>query len=715
MIADLPYRDGPSTGRFEDVAHAPDDGPARVLSRHVVQNRETDDGVETPLEPGQFVSDDIEALEDEALREIAARPPGREESVCVVDPEIGAVPFSPGHSQRPLAPRETQAAVAATDVEHRVDRVESSEDLHDPVVQAASGRRELPGKRVVELPIELDEARDDGRIHDLLAILSGMGHPHDASTTDLEALSAMLGPALDRIAALENVEPDDLVKVLRRHPRPDGGLYRKSELVAAYQYQVRTQERPADDRLLQRIRMKPVRTLSGVTPVTVLTKPWPCPGKCIFCPTDVRMPKSYLHDEPGAMRAEQHGFDPHEQVRSRIDAFEANGHSAEKIELLVLGGTWSSYPRDYQERFLRRCFDAMNERASNSMAEAHAWNETTRRRNVGMVLETRPDHVDADEIRWLRSLGCTKIQMGAQSLDDRVLRMNKRGHTVQQMRDAMIRLRAAGFKLVLHWMPNLHGATIEGDREDFARLWSDDALRPDEIKIYSTQLLENAELYEVWERGEYTPYDEADLIDLILDCKEMVPEYCRINRVYRDIPGDNVVEGTRLTNMRQVIQDRMRREGRACRCIRCREVKGQSPETVVENARVYRTTCSEEHFLSFETPDDRLAGYLRLSLPERPGEALGESLGMKALEGAAIVREVHVVGPAQELGQRDGARAQHRGLGRRLLERAEAIARDAGFERMAIIASVGTRDYYRARGYELDDTYMTRRLDSASA
>ena len=535
-----------------------------------------------------------------------------------------------------------------------------------------------------------------------------MRRPTTLSANDAAELGRALGPALDAIAALERPDSEAVLRVLRANPRPDGGLYRKSELVAAYQHQVREGLRPADDRLLGRIRMKPVRTISGVTPVTVLTKPWPCPGQCIFCPTDVRMPKSYLHDEPGAMRAEQYGFDPWEQVTSRIDAFEANGHGADKIELLVLGGTWSSYPRDYQEHFLKRCFDAMNGRDADSMDEAHAWNETAAHRNVGLVLETRPDHVDADEIRWLRSLGCTKVQMGAQSLDDRVLRMNKRGHTVQQMREAMIHLRAAGFKLVLHWMPNLHGATIESDREDFARLWDDLALRPDEIKIYSTQLLENAELYEVWERGEYRPYDEEDLLALIMDCKEMVPEYCRINRVYRDIPGDNVVEGTRLTNMRQVLQERMRAQGRACRCIRCREVRTVDARHVVANDLVYATTASEEHFLSYDTEDGRLAGYLRLSLPHDPGRVLGESLDIDELGGAALVREVHVFGPAQDLGTRDATRAQHRGLGRRLLERAETIARERGYTRMTIIASVGTRGYYRERGYERRGTYMVK-------
>lgn len=539
-----------------------------------------------------------------------------------------------------------------------------------------------------------------------------MGRVTDLTDSEVADLAPTVTGLLDDIAAQRRDDSDSFLTSLRRHPRPGGGLYRKSELVAAYRWLVGQGLRADDPVLLERIRMKPVRTLSGVTPVTVLTRPWPCPGQCIFCPTDVRMPKSYLHDEPGAMRAEQHGFDPFEQVASRIDAFEANGHTADKIELLVLGGTWSAYPHDYQERFLKGCFDAMNGRSSASLARAHRHNETARRRNVGLVIETRPDHVDAGEIRWLRRLGCTKVQMGAQSLDDRILRMNRRGHTVAQLRAAMVRLRAAGFKLVLHWMPNLHGATVEGDLEDFDRLWSDPALRPDELKIYSTQLLPNAELAEVYARGEYHPYSDEELLALVMACKERVPRYCRINRVYRDIPGHNVVEGCRLTNMRQVAQERMRAAGRRCRCIRCREVRGGADGARLhEHSEVYATAASTEHFLSFDTDGDQLAGYLRLSLPGDPGRALGEPLGLAALDRAALVREIHVYGRAQELGARDHDRTQHRGLGTRLLERAEEIAREAGFDRLAVIASVGTRQWYAARGYAPDDTYMVRDLD----
>jgi elongator complex protein 3 len=267
--------------------------------------------------------------------------------------------------------------------------------------------------------------------------------------------------------------------------------------------------------------MKPVRTLSGVTTVTVLTKPYPCPANCIFCPTDVRMPKSYLPDEPGARRGLEHDYDPFKQVNARIGALEAVGHPIDKIELLILGGTWSAYRRDYQQAFIQRCFDAMNGRESASLEEAQQVNENASSRNVGLVIETRPDEITPKELAWLRKLGVTKVQMGAQSLDDRILELNCRGHTVADTHQAVALLRAAGFKIVLHWMPNLLGATPDSDRADFPHLWQD--LCPDEIKIYPTQLLANAELYHYWQRGEYTPYTTPELLGLLADIKPTIP------------------------------------------------------------------------------------------------------------------------------------------------------------------------------------------------
>jgi elongator complex protein 3 len=508
---------------------------------------------------------------------------------------------------------------------------------------------------------------------------------------------------------LEDVRAGMTVKqAVRQHPLSEGGFVGKSTLIKVYRELTDGGVWPRDRKLLRKLRMKPVRTLSGVTTVTVLTKHYPCPGQCIFCPDDYRMPKSYLPDEPGAMRALHHDFDPYTQTKARIEALYAIGHPTDKIELLVLGGTWSAYQRDYQEWFLKRCFDAMNGFDASTLAEAQKANETAEQRNVGLVIETRPDHIDEREIARLRSYGVTKVQMGVQSLDDDILTLNKRGHTVEQSRAAVRRLRAAGFKIVLHWMPNLLGATLTSDREDFQRLWDDPDMQPDELKIYPCQLLEDTVLHSYWERGEYKPYTTEELIELLVDVKPTIPRYCRVNRIVRDIPSTNVVEGNKRTSLRQDAKSALKERGRRCECVRCREVRGKNidVEALKLEDQVYQTGGSTEHFISYVTPEDDLAGYLRLSLPD--GELALKSL--TDIEGAAIVREVHVYGQSLEVGQAIDGTAQHSGLGTSLMEVAEEITRDAGYGRIAVIAAIGTREYYRKLGYELGDTYLLKRL-----
>ncbi len=497
-----------------------------------------------------------------------------------------------------------------------------------------------------------------------------------------------------------------VVDALRRYPLPGGGYLGKHLLVAAYRALVGSGEWVEDPAFLASIRMKPIRTLSGVTTVTVLTKPYPCPGKCIFCPSDVQMPKSYLPDEPGARRALQNHFDPFRQVSSRLEALEAVGHPTEKIELLILGGTWSSYRKDYQEWFILRCLDGMNQVDSGSLEEAQKINENAGHRNVGLVIETRPDHVDGREMAWLRHLGVTKVQMGAQSLDDRILELNQRGHTAQDTLEAVHRLRAAGFKVVLHWMPNLLGATPVSDREDFARLWQ--GYCPDEIKIYPNQLLANSELYDYWLRGEFQPYSTDTLIQLIADIKPGIPRYCRVNRIIRDIPSTNVVEGNKRTSLRQDVHEELSRRGNVCTCIRCREVRSKQvmAEDLIFNDLVYDTGRSEEHFLSFDTADDHLVGFLRLSLPG----SLAPVPDIQELSGAAIIREVHVYGQSLPVGAEEQGIAQHSGLGTRLIEQAEIIARHKGFHSLAVISAIGTRQYYQKQGFRRGQLYQLKDL-----
>ncbi len=506
----------------------------------------------------------------------------------------------------------------------------------------------------------------------------------------------------------------DVYRAVRKYPLPEGGYLGKHVLVAAYRALVENGMWEDDPALLARIRMKPVRSLSGVTTVTVLTKPYPCVGKCVFCPTDARMPKSYLPDEPGAARAYQSHFDPFDQVTSRLTQLAAVGHPTDKIELLILGGTWSNYTRSYQEEFVRRCFDAMNQVVSTSLADAQQVNEDGPHRNVGLVIETRPDEVNPRELAWLRELGVTKVQMGAQSLDDRILDLNQRGHSAADTLRATALLRAAGFKIVLHWMPNLLGATPESDRADFARLWQ--GYCPDEIKIYPTQLLKTAELYHHWQRGEYQPYDTDTLVNLVADIKPGIPPYCRVNRIIRDIPSTHVVEGNKRTSLRQDVMAELERRGQACRCVRCREVRGQAVQ--LSNLRLldftYPAADAEEHFLQYVTPDDRLAGYLRLSFPGLLQPSADIQLlhtQMPELSGAALIREVHVYGQSLAVGAGQHGAAQHIGLGTALLQQAEASARQAGYQRLAVIAAIGTRLYYESRGFWRERYYMVKEVN----
>ncbi len=521
---------------------------------------------------------------------------------------------------------------------------------------------------------------------------------------DLERHGPALLAIVEAVRAAPTWDETKLRQILRRYPRDGTGFFNKTELVAGYRALCATGQTPFERQTLYRLQMKPVRTQSGVAPVAVLTQPAGCPGRCIFCPNDPAMPKSYLSLEPGAQRALQNDFDPYRQTQNRLEALRVSGHGVQKVELLILGGTWSAYPADYAEWFVQRCLDALNAQDSASLTQAQRFNESAPSRCVGLTVETRPDWITADEIIRLRRLGVTRVQIGVQSLDDRILTLNRRGHDVATVRRACRLLRAAGFKLHLHWMPNLLGATPESDLADFGRLWSTPDLRPDELKIYPCSLLAGTELYEKWQAGEYKPYDAQTLVTLLAECKAQTPPYCRLSRVVRDIPASYIVAGNRLSNLREAAQKHLAATGRRCQCIRCREIRRQSvqPTQLRQLDLTYDVGVGEEHFLSQETADGRLAGFLRLLLPypaaaeEAPPE----------LRGSAVIREVHVYGPALHIGANSAGEAQHSGIGSQLIHAAVATARQAGFRRLAVIAAIGTRPYYRRLGFQEGELYM---------
>ena len=536
--------------------------------------------------------------------------------------------------------------------------------------------------------------------------------------------SAILHAIFQQVLQIGEEEWDmrtSLKRILSRFPKDGKGFYSKADLIAGYRHLVAEGDIEADPQLMKRIRMKPMRTQSGVAPVTVLTAPAGCPGKCIFCPDDWRMPKSYIYDEPGCQRAERDGFDPYRQTAGRINVFESIGHDADKVELLILGGTWSAYSQDYRDWFVQRCFDAMNAAGnprypgSVSLLDAQEQNVSAAHRNVGLVIETRPDWVTPDEIRHLRKLGVTKVQIGVQSLDDEILTLNKRGHDVASVRQALGLLRTAGFKLHLHWMPNLYGATPEKDRADFARFFSDPAIRPDELKIYPCSLIAETELYDLWEAGRYQPYTEEELVALLADVKPTIPPYTRVNRLFRDIPAHHIQAGVKLSNLRQVVHDELARRGQQCGCIRCHEIKRQivDVEELVLQRYSYDTDLTREHFLHFVTAKESahpglIAGFLRLSLPQ--SSKVGSRAFLDEIAESAMIREVHIYGPALSIGRENSGQAQHTGLGTRLLDEAQRISKAEGFSQMSVIAATGTRAYYAARGFEQGELYMSKEI-----
>lgn len=525
---------------------------------------------------------------------------------------------------------------------------------------------------------------------------------------DVARYRAELLAIIEAVRSAPVFDARTLRHILRRHPRDGSGFFSKGQLLAGYRALVEAGEISFERATFNRLQMKPVRTQSGIAAVAVLTKPAGCPGRCIFCPDDPTMPKSYLAREPGAQRALRHDFDPYWQTRNRLAALHNTGHPTDKVELLILGGTWGAYAPSYAEWFVQRCLDAMNGCDSASLPEAQQRNQHAPSRCVGLTIETRPDWVTPDEVLRLRRLGVTRVQLGVQSLDDHVLALNGRGHGVEATRRACRLLRAAGFKLHLHWMPNLYGATPQGDRADFERLWADPDLRPDDLKIYPTALLAGTGLHDLWQQGLYEPYDEAALVELLADCKARVPPYCRVTRVVRDIPADYILAGSRASNLRETVQHHLAATGRWCRCIRCREIGDASPDWQDVDLQVlrYETGAGLEHFLSMETGAGRLAGFLRLLLPwsDRPVDRPAE------LEGCALIRELHVYGPALHIGAAGGGEAQHRGLGGRLLRTAEGLAHAAGWRALAVIAALGTQEYYSRRGYVQGDLYMHKRL-----
>jgi len=508
-------------------------------------------------------------------------------------------------------------------------------------------------------------------------------------------------------------------KVSMRFKLPPQG---KNNLRSVYQQLLQIKEINANPALAQILKVRATRTLSGVTPVTVLTKPYPCPGKCIYCPLEPGMPKSYLSTEPGAMRAVANKFDPYLQVHNRMRALFFNGHQPDKIELLVLGGTWSAYPWDYQQWFIKRCFEAANyfpykiknqpipkNKYSYTLTQAQRINETAAYRIIGITLETRPDWVTEEETKRLRKLGCTRVQLGIQILDDKILDLIVRGHHIDDAIIATRRLRENGFKIDHHIMQNLPGATPAKDKDTLTRIFANPDFRPDQIKIYPTIVSKYAPLYEWWQSGKYKPYPTKKLFDLLLELKQTVPYYCRINRLIRDFPATSIQAGNKITNLREMLQAELKKRNLRCHCIRCREVRSQSNDLLKAQLFIekYEAGKGKEFFISYENKErTAIYGFVRLRLNSKENNPL-----FPEIKHAALTRELHVYGELVGHASKSKNKVQHRGLGMKLMKHAETIAKKAGYKKMGVIAGIGVRQYYRKKlDYHLQGTYMVKNI-----
>lgn len=602
-----------------------------------------------------------------------------------------------------------------------------------------------------------------------------MKRPH--YTDQHETLLAMIR----ELGAAKYVDTAFFHKLVKRYPLPNGALLSKTELIAAYKKLAGTSGLlPYNEALVKKLAMKPTRTISGVAPVTVLTKPFPCPGKCIFCPNDVRMPKSYLSDEPGAQRAERNYFDPYLQTYNRLSALHVMGHPVDKVELIILGGTWSYYLESYQIWFVKECFRALNEfgqkddrdtvrnyyhqkqqefekrrqltltddpkknkknfekiqvrgekmhkRYNQVVSEVYtapekklgldayqsaSWeelidqqkiNETAKLRNVGLVIETRPDNISEAEVIRVRKLGCTKTQIGVQSLQDSVLKKNHRGHDVAATRRAFKLLRQAGFKIHAHWMANLYGSNPELDKKDYELLFSEPDFHPDELKIYPCSLIESAELMQYYQAGKWQPYTQEELLDVLSHVLRTTQPYCRLTRVIRDIPSPDIVVGNKKTNFREIAERHLEKLGQRSQDIRQREIRGQKfdPKKIKLETIEFTTSSSTEQFLQYVVPTadgEKLMAFLRLSLPAENGF-------IDELNDSAIIREIHVYGPALSLGRKSTLHAQHLGLGTRLIAEAKKRAKKHGYKKLSVISAIGTREYYRKKGFADGELYQ---------
>lgn len=462
------------------------------------------------------------------------------------------------------------------------------------------------------------------------------------------------------------------------------------------------------------LKKRKVRSLSGVTVVSVLTKPYLCPGKCIYCPKERDVPKSYLSGEPAVERAKKLHFSPYLQVQKRIESLKNQGHPTDKIEIRIIGGSFSVYPQKYKNWFLKNCFGAANDRTKKkikSLEKEQKKNERAKHRLVGISIETRPDLINQSEIKKLRNLGVTMVELGVQSVTDKILEKCERGHKTKETIQATQLLKDAGFKIMYQVMQNLPGATLKNDLIDLRNIFQDQVFRPDWLKIYPCLVCKNTKLYQLWRERKYKSYSDKELINLLIKIKLDLPYWVRVARIFRDIPAPKIESGSKVSNLREVVLKKIKEQNRRCRCIRCREIrKNYDPEEKIYLIREdYNASDGKEIFLSFENKKRlKLLSFLRLRIPSQFFSDKNHFI--PSLQKSAIIREIHTYGEVVPISTKEKA-PQHRGLGKRLVQEAENISKkEFNILKINVISGVGVRDYWRKLGYRLQNTYMTKDL-----
>jgi len=499
-----------------------------------------------------------------------------------------------------------------------------------------------------------------------------------------------------------------------------------------------------NQKLRNLITKKKCKSNSGVLVITVLTSAHPqyideegevktarfsCKHDCAYCPNEpahegnnwVAQPRSYLYSEPAVLRANANDFDPIKQMNTRLSSLINMGHIPDKLEIIVLGGTWCEYPRNYQDRFITELYYAANiyfdsdpKRPKKTLEEEIEINETAKIHIIGLTLETRPDTITIDEIANFRRYNCTRIQLGVQHTNNTVLKKINRGHTIECAYDAIKLLKNNCYKVDIHIMPNLPGASYEIDKVMLEEVLYDERIQVDQYKIYPTAIVPYTKIKKWFDEGTYIPYDDKLLYELIKDFKKKVQKYKRLNRIIRDIPGHYIEGGysTKFVNMRQLLQDDMLLNNWGCKCIRCREIKGNSVslDNIKLNIEKYRASGGDEYHISFDSDCDKnyLIGFLRLRLYDA-GDA-GESQVLASIKGCALIRELHVYSNLSNVGDNIEGSLQHKGFGKQLVAKAEELAIANGYKRIAIISGTGVREYYKKLGYSLIDTYMIKNI-----